>query len=146
MSHKYPGGVWYDGYDLELAKQSVGKGWHQLLEKVFAAKPTDARIVQVKEKFARLTIYFHAPEDVEVKGDLASLNVDINPNSPASFLAFRPGTPVGYEGFAKTVRQAEEESLTICEDCGQPGTPGPRKPGSYWMLTLCPDCRGKDVR
>ncbi len=53
------GFVIYDerGYDIQLAKDSVGPGWESLIEKVFDAKPPDLRIVQVKEKYAGLRIY-----------------------------------------------------------------------------------------
>src|SRR2546427_200903 len=53
------GFVIYDelGYDIQLAKDSVGHGWASLIEKVFDAKPPDLRIVQVKEKYAGLRIY-----------------------------------------------------------------------------------------
>ncbi len=53
------GFVIYDeeGYDRQLAKDSVGPGWASLIEKVFDAKPPGVRIVQVKEKYAGLRIY-----------------------------------------------------------------------------------------
>ncbi len=53
------GFVIYDkqGYDIQLAKDSVGPGWASLIDKVFDAKPPDLRIVQVKEKYAGLRIY-----------------------------------------------------------------------------------------
>lgn len=45
------------GYTLEDAKASVGKGWHKILEILFDAKPKNTIIVQVKEKYAGLRFY-----------------------------------------------------------------------------------------
>lgn len=54
-----PGSVIMDGYTRELAKLSVERGWHELLDIVFDLKPTETTIVQVKEKFGGLRIYAH---------------------------------------------------------------------------------------
>jgi hypothetical protein len=35
----------------------VGKGWHPLLDKIFAILPEDAVVLQVKEKFGGLRFY-----------------------------------------------------------------------------------------
>ena len=58
-TYRGPGFVLYDeqGYDRELAKQSVGTGWAALVDRVFDTKPANIRIVQVKEKFAGLRVY-----------------------------------------------------------------------------------------
>ena len=56
----YPTFVNYDGYTREFAKQSVGSGWHSLIDEVFDAlekKFSMVKIIQVKEKFGGLRIY-----------------------------------------------------------------------------------------
>ena len=52
-----PGFVTYRGYTLDEAKASVGKGWAVLLDRLFAAKPEETLVVQVKEKFGGLRFY-----------------------------------------------------------------------------------------
>ena len=55
------------GYDRALAKQSVGPGWHVLIDRFFDAVPEGIRVVQVKEKVGRLRMYVAtgAPETLE---------------------------------------------------------------------------------
>lgn len=43
------------------------------------------------------------------------------------------------EAMTAVIDKAEELSLTICEQCGRPGTAEPNKRG--WVKTLCPACR-----
>jgi len=95
------GFVIYDqqGYDLQLAKDSVGPGWASLIEKVFDAKPPGLRIVQVKEKYAGLRIY----------------------------------TDRSDKQFDDLLFDIQNESLTICEECGKPGLV---RDGGWWT-TLC---------
>jgi len=45
------------GYSREEAKQSVGKGWGNLIDILFDAKPEETRVAQVKEKFGGLRFY-----------------------------------------------------------------------------------------
>lgn len=47
---------------LEDAKGAVGKGWHGLLESLYACKPEGVEVVQVKEKFGELRFYCHCDE------------------------------------------------------------------------------------
>lgn len=54
----YPGMVNTNGYTAKQAFKSVGKGWRHLVKVALKYKPYDVRIVQVKEKFATLHIYF----------------------------------------------------------------------------------------
>jgi hypothetical protein len=60
-SPRYPTFVVYEGYDRTLAVQSVGAGWAPLINEVFdfieQNKITNARIIQVKEKWGGLRIY-----------------------------------------------------------------------------------------
>ena len=56
----YPTGVNYDGYTRDFAKQSVGKGWHNLIDEVFdklEKRFKMIKIIQVKEKWGGLRIY-----------------------------------------------------------------------------------------
>jgi hypothetical protein len=95
------GFVIYDeqGYDIQLAKESVGPGWASLIDKVFDAKPPDLRIVQVKEKYAGLRIYTD--------------RID--------------------KQFDDLLFDVQNESLTICEECGKLGLV---REGGSWT-TLC---------
>lgn len=99
--YRGPGFVLYDeqGYDRELAKQSVGPGWAGLIDNVFDAKPLDVRITQVKEKYAGLRIYTDRKD----------------------------------KEFDDLLFDAQNESLTICEECGKPGLV---REGGWWT-TLC---------
>lgn len=115
MDHpKRPRRVEYDGYDLETAKASVGKGWHPLLECLFSylknneknPKLLDTRIVQVKEKFGGLRIYAHACPDYT-------------------------------QGIITGLELASEH---ICEDCGNAGSIRGSRAGRTWIRTLCNSC------
>ena len=118
-----PGFVVYErapgqqGYDLALAKRSVGKGWHVLLEEVFAAmafhkdkNPTlgwnDVEIIQVKEKYGSLRIYYSGGNN-HVAGHIECL---------------------------------ETLSAHFCEVCGMPGS---LRTDRSWYLTLCDQCSAK---
>ena len=46
------------GYDLETGVASVGPGWADLVRRAFVGLPEAHMIVQVKEKFGSLRIYF----------------------------------------------------------------------------------------
>lgn len=51
------------GYTREQALSSVGKGWGQLIDKLYNAKPKNVEVTQVKEKFGHLRFYVgFAPE------------------------------------------------------------------------------------
>lgn len=50
------------GYDLETGLASVGRGWAGLVRQAFEALPEGLMIVQVKEKFGSLRIYFEPNE------------------------------------------------------------------------------------
>ena len=124
------------GYDLDLAKASVGAGWHPLLERIFAARPEGVEIVQVKEKFGGLRCYFHpGPHRIDLigVGGVASLTMaerDESEPEPSEDLRAALGA------FRALVDAAEAESFTICETCGAPG----KLRGGRWMRTLCEPC------
>jgi hypothetical protein len=121
---RIPGFVVYGdgGYDCELAKRSVGPGWHSLLDQIFDAKPNNVIIEQVKEKYSWLTIYhsLHYEYDNET-GEV--LNPEIAEGK--SYEA--------YEAFSKMVEVVEYKSGTICEECGQKG----KFRSGGWYRTLC---------
>lgn len=52
-----PGFVTYRGYTLAQALASVGPGWAGLVQKLWAAKPADVTVTQVKEKYGTLRWY-----------------------------------------------------------------------------------------
>jgi len=130
--NRQPGYVIYEdgGYDLALAKRSVGQGWHGILERLFAAKPAWILVVQVKEKFGGLRFYL---ADGTVRVDcigVASLTV------PADQGTFDDEQTTELVAFQKLVSEAEVESFSVCEECGAPGK---QQPGR-WIRTLCEPC------
>jgi hypothetical protein len=134
-NRRLPGSVINEGggYDLPLAKESVGQGWHGILERLFAAKPDWIMVVQVKEKFGGLRFYL---DDGTVRVDfigLGSLTV------PAEQEHLDEDRTLQLTAFKKLVDEAEAESFSICEDCGAPAEP---RPGG-WIHTLCEPCLKK---
>lgn len=60
------GDLYTNGYTREQAKMSVGRGWHTLIDMVYDKRGTlqhPPTIVQVKEKFGGLRIYYAYPGD-----------------------------------------------------------------------------------
>jgi hypothetical protein len=95
----------------EDALGEVGAGWAYLVNKAYDNLPEGSCIDCVKEKFAELRIYWF------------------------------PGDGVSRDAFSifdKLLDDIEDESGTICEYCGQPGTlhitPG------RWRKTMCRQC------
>ncbi len=129
------------GYDLDLAKQSVGQGWHGIIERLFAAKPTWIQVIQVKEKFGGLRFYVN---DGAVRADL------FDPAAHVDSLAIPPKhgsqgdgeDPVraGVKAYWELVQDAEAESFKVCEECGKPGS---RCTIDHWIKTLCEACQGR---
>jgi hypothetical protein len=65
-SPRYPTFVIYEGYDLPLALESVGKGWAPLVEEVFSfieKNRIHSKVIQVKEKWGGLRIYTDVMHD-----------------------------------------------------------------------------------
>lgn len=59
-SPRYPTFVIYEGYDLQLAVDSVGSGWAPLIKEVFSfieENKIHSKVIQVKEKWGGLRIY-----------------------------------------------------------------------------------------
>lgn len=100
------------GYTLAQGLEAVGPGWHGLVQEAFVKLPPGHIIVQVKEKFGGLRIYFEIPQKPYQHGEGAS----------------------EYEAL---LNDLEMRSLKTCEECGKPGKPG----GSGWIKTYCEECR-----
>jgi hypothetical protein len=105
------------GYnDREFALKCVGKGWSELINKLFDEMPTGVSVLQVKEKFGGLRFYV---EYINVSDE------DI-------------------EKFENLISWAETESFERCEDCGTTESVDTRaSDGKYWIVTLCENCRIK---
>lgn len=130
MREPIPGSVIPEGYDLALAKRSVGVGWHGILEGLFSAKPEGVKVIQVKEKFGGLRFYL---DDGTVRVDLigkASFEVPVGKDQSTEY----PSKAL--MDFKHLVRQAERESFSVCEDCGAPG----HQRSGRWVRTLCDAC------
>jgi len=115
---RMPGLVVYGdgGYDRDLAKQSVGKGWHGLIDEVFDMKEkSGTNIIQVKEKYAGLRIYI------------------------SGYGYTNAGDAIYNDEFEKFIMDVEYRSFKICEQCGKPG----KVRGKGWYYTSC-DEHAKD--
>lgn len=83
---------------LEEALAQVGSGWSDLVKEVYTSMLDypGTELVQVKEKFGRLRIYWDSPQTK--KEDASKL-----------------------KPFADVIRLVETRSGNICEVCGDPG-------------------------
>ncbi len=92
---------------------AVGKGWLPLVEelnrKITAIDP-DYKIYQIKEKFGGLRYYIQLSDQLSEQQ---------------------------YDSAYELIRTTEDQSFTICEDCGNPGK---RMTQRGWMFTLCNNC------
>lgn len=102
------------------AHKWVGPGWHELVKKLVAdleAINPNFNIEQVKEKFGGLRFYGYT-------------------------------TDADHYGWTdeqrELVDQAEEASFSICETCGEPGTPS--DDGAYWVKTNCEKHRAERMK
>lgn len=92
---------------LEAGKRFVGKGWHQLLDELWAVKPAGVDVTTVKEKFGQLRIYFHCADGEE------------------------------FRDFEAEVGRLEQQSSLVCEQCGAPGELRKSSEKRWWVKTLC---------
>ena len=92
----------------------IGDGWFRLVDRVSArlAKDPALHVVQVKEKYGRLKVYFERAEGV--------------PRDP------RLDAEIEAE-----IREAADESERTCEVCGEPGTHEERH---RWWSVRCGTC------
>lgn len=107
----------------ETALTLVGKGWQALLLQFYDAiknNPNNVRVVQVKEKFGGLRIYFdHKCSDED------------NPNFKCTH---------NFDHLHELADKLSEQSYKTCERCGAPGEVRSQQ---VWIKTLCNDCVSK---
>ena len=118
------------------------QGWTELADRLFA--DLDAmldddvakrfEVVQIKEKFAGLRVYWELDKEQTLVMDFhapgAVQRVDEGPAKPT----------VLFERIRDRVKQAGEEAATTCQRCGN----GSASAGSSgWFVTLCESCRRK---
>lgn len=137
-----PGFVVYErapgiyGYDLKMARGSIGPGWRHLVQVLFDHIEHDKKwspnsgfanmvVTQVKEKFGALRIYWNLPYE-EFAADV--------PKQPVNPKMLN-GAFDQVEGFVDALTAI---SCKTCEACGKSGsTRGGKR---TWLLTLCDDC------
>jgi len=106
-----PGFVIECGYDEKLALASVGFGWADLVRKGLLAVAGYGRLVQVKEKYGTLRLYWEGDSGItRGKADVIQHRLDA----------------------------LEAASGAICEQCGAPGQ---LVVSGGWYRTACPRCR-----
>lgn len=78
-------------YSLEDAKLSVGVGWHSLIDELYAQKPKETLIEDIKEKYGglRVSYYDGTPEFSKLVDDLESRSLGI------CEVCGQPGSPSG---------------------------------------------------
>lgn len=119
-----------------------GDGWFQLIfdlstniEKVASKLGIDPasddwpEALQVKEKFGGLRYYIRTAEPDELEVEKAGEMISVRPIS-------------GNVEIQSLCRDAEKNSLTICEDCGALGTF--RRRG--WVRVTCDSCEEKRLK
>lgn len=95
----------------------VSEGWWPLiasLNESLAAIDPDYKVMQVKEKFGTLRYYI---ETDTLRDD-----------------------PEKYEQMDQLIYEAENESSSTCEKCGDPGE---LRTDNWYRVTLCHDCHNK---
>jgi hypothetical protein len=92
----------------------IGDGWFRIVDRLSArlAKDTALHVVQIKEKYGRLKVYFEFDE-----------NAPPDPRLDAEIEA--------------AIREAADESERTCEVCGQPGISDWRH---RWVSVRCEPC------
>ena len=114
-------------------------GWTEIVRCLFAdldamlsdAQAASLEILQIKEKFAGLRVYWSL-------GQSKTLAVDLFAPGSVERLEARPRRPSAvFTQIAERVRQAEVQAAQTCRHCGQPDT---RRQLSGWLLTLCAPC------
>ena len=113
-------------------------GWNTLANDLFADidhmlddhEAPHFEVLQIKEKFAGLRVYWRLGEQktltADLFGDRAVQRLELGPQDP---------TPL-FELIRERVLQAELAAARCCQRCGQAGTR--RQLG--WLVTLCDRC------
>ena len=117
-------------------------GWAEVAGQLFtdldAMLDDDAartfEVVQIKEKFAGLRVYWQLGNEqttvVDIHGSGSVPRVDKGPAKPTAL----------FDRIRARVRQAGEQAATTCQHCGNGGASAG---GSGWIVTLCEACRRK---
>ena len=118
------------------------QGWTELADQLFAdldAMLDDEaakrfEVIQVKEKYAGLRVYWSLGEEetlvLDIHGSGSTQRLDKGPAKPTAL----------FDRIKGRVKQACEEAATTCQRCGNGiASAG----GSGWIVTLCGTCRTK---
>lgn len=117
-------------------------GWTELADRLFvdldAMLDNDAamrfKIIQIKEKFASLRVYWQLGKEqtlvMDLHGPGSVQRIDTVPAKPTVF----------FDQLKARVQQAVAEAATTCQRCGN-GSASTNASG--WIVTLCESCRGK---
>ena len=116
-------------------------GWVDLVDRLFVdldamlddRQAKRFKIIQIKEKFAGLRVYWQLGSEKTVVLDFIS-------SQSVQRLDTRPAEPTNaFDQITTRVRQAGAEAAWTCQHCGRPGDRAQQAPG--WMITLCDACR-----
>lgn len=88
---------------LKDAKNSVGFGWHGLLEEIYAKLPTNASVSTVKEKFGTLRVYID--------------NIDRNLLEEIDKICAHSSLICESCGKPATTKSTNGWLVTLCQDC-----------------------------
>ena len=132
LFHDHQPRVWSD----------LPQGWTEVADQLFADLNSiiddDAakrfEVVQIKEKFAGLRVYWELDKEkttvMDIIGTGSVQRVDKVPAKPT----------VLFDRIKARVKQAGEQAATTCQRCGNGGASAG---GSGWIVTLCETCRRK---
>jgi rubrerythrin len=98
----------------KIEECEIGKGWHGIVQPLLdAALQQNINILQIKQKFAGLRVYYaHAKTFLDKEGNYTKYHTD---------------------EFDKLVAIAEEQAVVTCEACGEPG----KVRGGAWLFIAC---------
>ena len=106
-------------HPFELFGVECGKGWHKLIQPIIDYI-TEYNKNKAKEEQIQI---------LQIKEKWGYLNIYTN---------------FGNDELYKLIDEAENKSLTVCEDCGSEEEVGMRLTG--WYTTMCLDCLKKEVK
>ncbi len=118
------------------------QGWSELTGRLLtdldAMLDDDAarrfEVIQIKEKFARLRVYWQLVQE-------QTLVMDLHDAGSVQRIDTVPAKPtVLFDQIKARVQHAVEEAATTCQRCGN-GSAGANASG--WIVTLCASCRAK---
>ena len=116
------------------------QGWTGLANRLFADLDAmlddDAavrfEVIQIKEKFAALRVYWQLGKEqtlvMDLHGPGSVQRVDTGPAAPTAL----------FDRIRARVKQADEQAAKTCQRCGNGGASAS---GSGWLVTLCASCR-----